>query len=128
MTPIPKAIQFRRVDALPPYAFAEVERLKLELRRTGEDVIDFGFGNPDVAPPEIAVEKLREAALLPRNHRYSSSRGHLRQKANGHLQKPPARDTGSHRAWEDKSADRPPAPFQTNENGYRNAQPVRREQ
>ncbi len=67
--------QFRRVDALPPYAFAEVERLKLELRRTGEDVIDFGFGNPDVAPPEIAVEKLREAALLPRNHRYSASRG-----------------------------------------------------
>jgi alanine-synthesizing transaminase len=68
-------MQFRRVDALPPYAFAEVERLKLELRRAGDDVIDFGFGNPDVAPPEIAVEKLREAALLPRNHRYSSSRG-----------------------------------------------------
>ena len=67
--------EFRRVDALPPYAFAEVERLKLELRRGGEDIIDLGFGNPDVAPPEIAVEKLREAALLPRNHRYSSSRG-----------------------------------------------------
>jgi len=67
--------QFRRVDALPPYAFAEVERLKLELRRDGEDVIDLGFGNPDVPPPEVAVEKLREAALLPRNHRYSSSRG-----------------------------------------------------
>jgi len=68
-------MQFRRVDALPPYAFAEVERLKLELRREGNDVIDFGFGNPDVAPPEVAVEKLREAALLPRNHRYSASRG-----------------------------------------------------
>jgi alanine-synthesizing transaminase len=67
--------QLRRVDALPPYAFAEVERLKLELRRAGEDVIDLGFGNPDVAPPEIAVDKLREAALLARNHRYSSSRG-----------------------------------------------------
>jgi alanine-synthesizing transaminase len=67
--------EFRRVDALPPYAFAEVERLKLELRRAGEDVIDLGFGNPDVAPPEVAVDKLREAALLPRNHRYSSSRG-----------------------------------------------------
>jgi alanine-synthesizing transaminase len=66
---------FRRVDALPPYAFAEIERLKLELRRAGEDVIDLGFGNPDVPPPELAVEKLREAALLPRNHRYSSSRG-----------------------------------------------------
>ena len=67
--------EFRRVDALPPYAFAEVERLKLELRRAGEDVVDLGFGNPDIAPPEVAVEKLREAALLPRNHRYSSSRG-----------------------------------------------------
>ena len=67
-------MQFRRVDALPPYAFAEIERLKLELRRAGEDVIDLGFGNPDVPPPEVAVEKLREAAL-PRNHRYSSSRG-----------------------------------------------------
>jgi alanine-synthesizing transaminase len=63
------------VGALPPYAFAEVERLKLELRRSGADVIDLGFGNPDVPPPEIAVEKLREAALLPRNHRYSASRG-----------------------------------------------------
>ena len=68
-------IELRRVDALPPYAFAEVERLKLELRRAGEDVVDLGFGNPDVPPPEVAVEKLREAALLARNHRYSSSRG-----------------------------------------------------
>ena len=68
-------MQFHRVDALPPYAFAEVERLKLELRRSGKDVIDLGFGNPDVPPPELAVEKLREAALLSRNHRYSSSRG-----------------------------------------------------
>ncbi len=68
-------MEFRRVDALPPYAFAEVERLKLELRRDGQDVIDLGFGNPDVAPPDVAVEKLREAAALPRNHRYSSSRG-----------------------------------------------------
>src|SRR5579884_3125210 len=70
-----REIQLRRVDALPPYAFAEVERLKLELRRAGEDVIDLGFGNPDVPPPELAVEKLREAALLARNHRYSASRG-----------------------------------------------------
>src|SRR5919201_1323660 len=68
-------MEFRRVDALPPYAFAEVERLKLELRRAGTDVIDLGFGNPDVPPPEVAVDKLREAALLPRNHRYSASRG-----------------------------------------------------
>jgi alanine-synthesizing transaminase len=72
---IERVSEFRRVDALPPYAFAEVERLKLELRRAGVDVIDLGFGNPDVPPPEVAVDKLREAALLPRNHRYSASRG-----------------------------------------------------
>ena len=68
-------MEFRRIDTLPPYAFAEVERLKLELRRAGEDVIDLGFGNPDVPPPEVAVEKLRAAARPSRNHRYSSSRG-----------------------------------------------------
>src|SRR5919199_837372 len=68
-------MQFRRVDALPPYAFAEVDRLKLELRRAGEDVVDLGFGNPNVPPPPVAVDKLREAAEKARNHRYSSSRG-----------------------------------------------------
>src|SRR5919199_6354757 len=68
-------MQFRRVDALPPYAFAEVDRLKLELRRAGEDGVDLGFGNPNVPPPPVAVDKLREAAEKARNHRYSSSRG-----------------------------------------------------
>ena len=68
-------IRLRRVTALPPYAFAEVERVKLELRRAGEDVIDLGFGNPDVPSPDVAVEKLAEAAQDPRNHRYSASRG-----------------------------------------------------
>jgi alanine-synthesizing transaminase len=68
-------IEFRRVTALPPYAFAEVDRLKRELRLAGEDVIDLGFGNPDVPSPEVAVAKLAEAAQDPRNHRYSASRG-----------------------------------------------------
>ena len=63
------------MTALPPYAFAEVERVKLELRRAGEDVIDLGFGNPDVPSPDVAVEKLAQAAHDPRNHRYSASRG-----------------------------------------------------
>src|SRR5207247_9292637 len=58
-----------------PYVFAAGNELKLELRRAGEDVIDLGFGNPDVPSPEVAVEKLAEAARLPRNHRYSASRG-----------------------------------------------------
>src|SRR5437763_7590632 len=70
-----REMDFRRISALPPYAFAEIERLKLELRRAGEDVIDLGFGNPDIPSPALAVEKLAEAAAKPRNHRYSASRG-----------------------------------------------------
>jgi alanine-synthesizing transaminase len=55
--------------------FATVDRLKQELRRSGEDVIDLGFGNPDIPSPDVAVEKLAEAVHNPRNHRYSASRG-----------------------------------------------------
>ena len=65
----------RRITSLPPYAFAEIDRLKLELRRDGADVVDLGFGNPDLPSPPVAVEKLQEAAGKPRNHRYSASRG-----------------------------------------------------
>jgi alanine-synthesizing transaminase len=68
-------MEFRRVPSLPPYVFAVTEQLKLELRRDGADVIDLGFGNPDLASPPVAVEKLAEAAAKPRNHRYSASRG-----------------------------------------------------
>ncbi len=71
----PRGMQFRRIDNLPPYVFAEVNQLKLEARRAGEDIIDLGFGNPDVASPPGVVEKLVEAARNPRNHRYSASRG-----------------------------------------------------
>jgi alanine-synthesizing transaminase len=67
--------RFRRVTELPPYVFASVDQLKRDLRSAGRDVIDLGFGNPDIPSPDIAVEKLREAALNPRNHRYSASRG-----------------------------------------------------
>jgi alanine-synthesizing transaminase len=68
-------MEFRRINALPPYVFTIIDGLKLEARRAGEDVIDLGFGNPDIPSPELAVEKLGEAAHNPRNHRYSSSRG-----------------------------------------------------
>ena len=68
-------MELRRVGGLPPYVFAAINDLKLELRRGGEDVVDLGFGNPDLPSPEVAVEKLREAVLNPRNHRYSASRG-----------------------------------------------------
>ena len=56
---------FRRVESLPPYVFAQINELKRELRHAGRDVIDLGFGNPDIPSPAIAVEKLREAALRP---------------------------------------------------------------
>jgi alanine-synthesizing transaminase len=68
-------MEFRRIHALPPYAFAEIDALKMAARRAGEDVIDLGFGNPDVPSPQIAVDKLAEAARNPRNHRYSATRG-----------------------------------------------------
>jgi alanine-synthesizing transaminase len=68
-------VKFYRIDDLPPYVFATVDQLKRELRRDARDVIDLGFGNPDIPSPDTAVEKLREAALNPRNHRYSASRG-----------------------------------------------------
>jgi alanine-synthesizing transaminase len=68
-------VKFRRIEDLPPYVFAEVDAAKRDARRAGEDVIDLGFGNPDIPSPPIAVEKLVEAARNPRNHRYSASKG-----------------------------------------------------
>jgi alanine-synthesizing transaminase len=68
-------MEFRRINSLPPYVFTIIDGLKVEARRAGRDVIDLGFGNPDLPSPDIAVEKLIEAVRNPRNHRYSSSRG-----------------------------------------------------
>ncbi len=68
-------MELRRVTSLPPYVFSEMNGLKLAARRAGRDVIDLGFGNPDIASPAVAVRKLAEAAFNPRNHRYSASRG-----------------------------------------------------
>jgi len=67
--------EFRRMNRLPPYVFATVDALKMELRRRGEDIIDLGMGNPDLATPKHIVDKLREASLKSHNHRYSASRG-----------------------------------------------------
>jgi len=68
-------MEFRRITNLPPYVFTIIDELKMAGRRAGDDIIDFGFGNPDLPSPDIAIEKLTEAAHNPRNHRYSSSRG-----------------------------------------------------
>lgn len=68
-------MEFRRINGLPPYVFTIINDLKIAARRAGDDVIDLGFGNPDIPSPEIAVEKLSEAAHNSRNHRYSASKG-----------------------------------------------------
>jgi alanine-synthesizing transaminase len=67
--------QFYRIQRLPPYVFNIVNELKSQARARGEDIIDFGMGNPDLSTPSHIVEKLVEAARKPRNHRYSISRG-----------------------------------------------------
>ncbi|MGH2814624.1 MAG: aminotransferase class I/II-fold pyridoxal phosphate-dependent enzyme [Actinomycetota bacterium] len=68
-------MEFRRITNLPPYVFTVIDGLKVAARRAGEDVIDLGFGNPDLPSPDTAVDKLCEAVRNPRNHRYSASRG-----------------------------------------------------
>ncbi|MBN2126344.1 MAG: aminotransferase class I/II-fold pyridoxal phosphate-dependent enzyme [Deltaproteobacteria bacterium] len=67
--------EFRRMVRLPPYVFKVVDALKMELRRKGEDIIDLGMGNPDIATPKHIVDKLVEAARKGHNHRYSASAG-----------------------------------------------------
>jgi len=64
-----------RMRRLPPYVFAQVNELKMKLRRAGEDIVDLGMGNPDLPTPRHIVEKLLDAAQKPHNHRYSASRG-----------------------------------------------------
>lgn len=66
---------FHRIKRLPPYVFEEVNRLKAQARARGDDIIDFGMGNPDMPTPPHIVEKLVETVTKPRTNRYSSSRG-----------------------------------------------------
>jgi len=67
--------QFPRVHRLPPYVFAVVNELKTRMRHQGEDIIDLGMGNPDLATPQHIVDKLCEASQKATNHRYSASKG-----------------------------------------------------
>lgn len=66
---------FHRIKRLPPYVFAEVNRLKAQARARGADIIDLGMGNPDLPTPQHIVEKLVETIAKPRTHRYSASKG-----------------------------------------------------
>ncbi len=66
---------FSRIQRLPPYVFNIVNELKAAARARGEDIIDFGMGNPDQPTPRHIVDKLVEAAQREDTHRYSVSRG-----------------------------------------------------
>ena len=65
----------RRLDAVPPYLFAELERKIAQKRREGVDVISLGIGDPDLPTPQVVVEALAEAARDPRTHRYPTNHG-----------------------------------------------------
>jgi alanine-synthesizing transaminase len=67
--------EFHRVKRLPPYVFAEVNRLKAAARARGADIVDLGMGNPDMPTPQHIVDKLCETVAKPRTHRYSASKG-----------------------------------------------------
>ena len=68
-------MEFPRIKRLPPYVFNAIGELCLQARRAGEDIIDFGMGNPDEPTPPHIVSKLVEATAKASNHRYSVSRG-----------------------------------------------------
>jgi alanine-synthesizing transaminase len=71
-------VQYRRtarLEKLPPYLFGRLNDQKLRMRREGVDIIDFGMGNPNIPTSPHIVEKIREAVLDPKTHRYSASRG-----------------------------------------------------
>src|SRR5215475_6170539 len=67
--------EFHRIKRLPPYVFAEVNRLKAAARARGADIIDLGMGNPDMPTPKHIVDKLIETVKKPKTHRYSASKG-----------------------------------------------------
>ena len=66
-----------RVKALPPYLFARINALLHQKRKSGDDVIDLGMGNPSDPPQELVIEQLAKAARDPNNHGYSKSNGIL---------------------------------------------------
>jgi len=68
-------IQFDKINRLPKYLFAEINELKMRLRREGTDIIDFSMGNPDASTPQPIIDKLCETAQKPKTHGYSASKG-----------------------------------------------------
>ena len=68
-------IQFDKINRLPKYLFAEINDLKMQMRRDGIDIIDFSMGNPDAPTPQPIIDKLCETAQKPKTHGYSASKG-----------------------------------------------------
>ncbi len=65
----------KRIDQIPPYLFAEIDKKKEEMRKKGIDLIDLGVGDPDLPTPKLIIERLKKAAENPKNHRYPSYEG-----------------------------------------------------
>jgi len=65
----------KRIDQIPPYLFAEIDKKKEEMRKKGIDLIDLGIGDPDLPTPKPIIERLKKAAENPKNHRYPSYEG-----------------------------------------------------
>ena len=65
----------KRMEQIPPYLFAEIDKKKQEMRKKGVDLIDLGIGDPDLPTPKLIIERLKTAAENPRNHRYPSYEG-----------------------------------------------------
>lgn len=69
--------RFPALEGLPPYVFAEINRLKAAAAAAGQEILDLGMGNPDLQPPRVVLQALSEAAERKDAHRYSDSRGIL---------------------------------------------------
>jgi LL-diaminopimelate aminotransferase len=65
----------KRIEQIPPYLFAEIDKKKVEMRQKGMDLIDLGIGDPDLPTPKLIIERLKAAAENPKNHRYPSYEG-----------------------------------------------------
>jgi LL-diaminopimelate aminotransferase len=65
----------KRIEQIPPYLFAEIDKKKAEMRQKGMDLIDLGIGDPDLPTPRLIIERLKMASENPKNHRYPSYEG-----------------------------------------------------
>jgi LL-diaminopimelate aminotransferase len=65
----------KRIEQIPPYLFAEIDKKKEEMRNKGVDIIDLGIGDPDLPTPQVIIERLKETSGDPKNHRYPSYEG-----------------------------------------------------